>query len=190
MTATLATPTRHWLALLLTGLLLAPAPASGQTPESSDQTLVVIVRHAEKAPDPDNDPGLDGLGQRRARVLAGMLADAGISGIYATQYRRTRETAAPLAEALDLEVHVREVSRSGIREYAEALAGEILHRHGGESVLVVGHSNTVGPLVEAFTGLSVESPGESDYDNLYLVLSRAPGRGRLVQAGFPALAGD
>lgn len=174
-----------WLAAIL-----AWSPLAAEAGDAGQGTLVVIVRHAEKAAEPADDPPLSATGQRRARRLAEMLADAGITGIYATQFRRTRQTAAPLAEARSLEVRVRPVTAAGIEAHADSLAAEVLADHAGGVVLVVGHSNTVGVLVKAFSGRTVEPMAESDYERIYLVRSRSPGHGEVLAAGYPPAAPD
>ncbi len=77
--------------------------------ESQATTTMIFVRHAEKALIPVGDPGLTEAGQRRAAELARQLVDAdviaGIDAIYSTDYRRTVETAQPIADALGLPIH-------------------------------------------------------------------------------------
>jgi phosphohistidine phosphatase SixA len=91
-------------ALLLTALLAAPASLAGQSPVTTGSTTVIIVRHAEKATDDARDPSLSPAGQHRAQALASALGDAGVTALYATQYKRTRATAEPLAQRLKLAV--------------------------------------------------------------------------------------
>ena len=52
------------------------------------------------------DVELTKLGRDQARIAARRLADAPITGIYASPLRRARETAQPIAEALDLPVTI------------------------------------------------------------------------------------
>jgi len=63
-------------------------------------TRLLLVRHAHPSAnwDHDVDAGLDGLGDRQARALIGALAPNGSMPIVTSPLRRTRETAAPLAE--------------------------------------------------------------------------------------------
>ncbi len=178
------------LAVAWLAAALGWSPLAAEAGDADQGTLVVLVRHAEKAAEPADDPPLSATGQHRARRLAAMLADAGITGIYATQYRRTRQTAAPLAVARSQQVRIRPVTASGIAGYAADLAAEALADHAGGAVLVVGHSNTVGALVKAFSGRTVEPLAESDYERIYVVRSHAPGRGEVIAAGYPPMAPD
>ncbi len=136
--------------------------------ESQSTTTIILVRHAEKAATPADDPPLTGAGQSRAAELARQLvaADvvAGIDAVYATPFRRTVDTARPVAEALDLEVNLYDPDDNA------AVIEQILKAHKGEIILVVGHSNTVPTLI-ADLGASKLVPeiSEAEYDNLYLV---------------------
>src|SRR5260370_22141468 len=68
-------------------------------------TTVILVRHAEKIIDPNNaDPDLSPAGEARAQELVRMFGDAGITAIYATQYKRTQQTVKPLADKLDFPI--------------------------------------------------------------------------------------
>jgi probable phosphoglycerate mutase len=70
------------------------------------------------------DVDLTPLGREQARRAARALARAPITAIYASPLKRARETAQPIAEALDLPVHV-------VDEIAERNWGELegLPRH-------------------------------------------------------------
>jgi len=133
------------------------------------QQTVFVVRHAERAdaaagssPMMASDPDLSEAGKARARSLALALKDAKITAIYTTQYKRTRQTAEPLAAALGLQLSV---------VPAADLAGLIAKVKAGGNALVVGHSNTVGEIV---AGLGVAEPvklADDEYDNLLVVFA-------------------
>lgn len=131
-------------------------------------TTVIFVRHAEKAAIPADDPGLSAAGKQRAAELARQLVDAdvvaGVDAIYATPFRRTEETAQPVATALDLPITSYEAANT------ETIMDEIVRTHKGKIILVVGHSNTVPEMIGNM-GASKKVPGidENEYDNLYVV---------------------
>ena len=82
------------------------------------------------------DPDLSEAGRARAQSLADVLKDAKITAIFATEFKRTQQTAAPLAKALGThgdDGHVEDDSRRSSRS----------SRPPTGNVLVVGHSNTV-----------------------------------------------
>src|SRR4030095_12239590 len=64
---------------------------------ASAQPVVVIVRHAEKATNGGSDPDLSSTGLARADALARILKDSGITAIFTSEFKRTQETAAPIA---------------------------------------------------------------------------------------------
>ena len=154
------------LVLLSIVLLLSPfdIEALGHPPEQDDVTTVYLVRHAEKDTIPEGDPQLSEAGEERAQRLRHVLEEAGVTAIYATQFRRTQDTVRPLADLLGLEVKIVAASES------ERLVATIQQDHQGEVVVVCGHSNTVPEIIEAL-GAGPVAPIEeaNEYDNLYVV---------------------
>ena len=136
--------------------------------ESQATTTVIFVRHAEKAAEPANDPPLSPAGERRVAELTRQLVDAdvvaGIDAVYSTPFRRTEETARPVAEALGLPVN------SYDAEDTEAIMENIVRDHKGKIILVVGHSNTLPALIGNM-GASKKVPpiADDEYDNIYIV---------------------
>ena len=136
--------------------------------ESQATTTIIFVRHAEKATSADDDPSLSDAGKERAGELTRQLVDAdvirGIDAIYATQFRRTQETAAPLADALDIPIHTYDA------EDMESVLDEIVRDYKGRIILVVGHSDTL-PTLMANLGASKRVPpiADGEYDNIYIV---------------------
>src|SRR3990170_2223791 len=109
------------LALLATSLAAAP-PAV---------TTVILVRHAEKVSLDDDSP-LSVTGVERAKELARVLSGVKVDAIYTTQYKRTKDTALPTAEALGVTPVVRNTGKT----YAIDLAKHIRDTHRGQTVLV------------------------------------------------------
>jgi len=67
---------------------------------------VFLVRHAERAEDGTPDPPISDAGEARARLLAEMLRDAGLTRIHTTDYIRTRATGRPTARAVGLDMEL------------------------------------------------------------------------------------
>jgi len=116
--------------------------------------------------------------------LAEALADAGVTAIYATPYRRTRDTAAPLARRLGLEIRETPV-QGGVDVHAREVARRVVAENPGGVVLVVGHSNTVPAIVGALTGLEVPEISEDAYGDLFVVQAPTTGQARLIRARIP-----
>ena len=145
-----------------------------------------IVRHGEKATAPANDPPLTAAGQQRALALRDSLRDKKIGLIYSTNTLRTRSTAEPLAQTIG--VAIKPYNTDTLWEVARYLTK--LHR---TNVLVVGHSNTLLPLLDQLpvTHQKKEIP-DSDYDNLFVVTVKRrflrPPLIRLQEKTYGALA--
>ena len=134
----------------------APSITSGSKPDA-----VFLVRHAEKTAEKP-DPALTEAGQARAVALADRLMGEDITDIHSSDTKRTRDTAAPLAKRLDLEVQLYDArDLPAMAEKLKAAPG----RH-----LVVGHSNTTPQLTELLGGDGGEPIVEAtEYDRLYIV---------------------
>jgi broad specificity phosphatase PhoE len=130
-------------------------------------TVVIVVRHAEKGTMPANDPPLTEPGMARARALAAALADADVQAVISTPLTRTRETARPTAEAHGVTIEY--VATGPAAEHAKAVA-EMVRKHGGKTVLVVGHSNTVAPIIAALGGPKMPDLCDSQYASLFMLV--------------------
>ena len=145
-------------------------------------TTIILVRHAEKAPEGGDMP-ISEAGIARAKELARVLGGARIDAIYVTQYRRTRETVAPLAEALKLTPKVLETGK----EYAAGVVRTIRENHAGQTVLVAGHSNTT---VDVLRELGMKDPPfipEPQFDDLFVctLIEGAPANCVALRYGAP-----
>ncbi|WP_018571754.1 histidine phosphatase family protein [Streptomyces sp. PsTaAH-124] len=119
---------------------------------------LLLVRHGET---PSNvaslldtaapGPGLTALGTRQAAALSEALADEDIEALYASTLVRTQLTAAPLAAARGLGVHIRD----GIRELA---AGD-LEREPGDTQRGRLYLRTVLAWADGERALRMPGPG-------------------------------
>jgi broad specificity phosphatase PhoE len=162
------------VALAVAAVLAVPSRADAQR-------LVLLVRHAERAdggmPPPGMttpaDPDLSAEGKARADRLATMLADAGITRIIVTEYRRTVQTAEPIAKRLGL-------TPERVMAADTAAVAARLKTYTDDIVLVVGHSNSTPALIEALGGPKV-SIAETDYGSLFVFV---PATGALSRLRF------
>ena len=139
------------------------------------ESIVVIVRHAEKASGESDDPSLSEAGRARAETLLRILRDSEISAIFTTEFKRTKETAAPIANTLKITPTV--VPAKEIATLVDKLRG----LHG--NALVVAHGNTIPGLIKA---LGIDAPvniPENDYDHFFIVaVGNQP---RLLRLRYP-----
>ena len=151
--------------------------------ERAPATLVVVMRHAEKAPDQGPDPVLSAEGLLRSQRLAAMASDAGQLGfdhIYVTEWQRTQATAAALVQA-----HGGVVTRSPSAD-PQSLARSILASDRGRRVLVVAHSDTVGSIVHALAPeVSVPEMADDEYGTTYVVALPSTGRASVLKLRLP-----
>ena len=131
----------------------------------SQAATFYVLRHAEKADDGSKDPVLTTQGQQRATNLAGMLANAGIEKIYASDYQRTQLTARPLAHLLGLEVT--SYDPGDLPGLKERLLKEDVN------AMIVGHSNTTPMLAHLLSGQPVTNLDEANYDFVFQVIHQA-----------------
>jgi phosphohistidine phosphatase SixA len=168
------------LAAILIGSV-SPAAIERQEAAASDQPATVfLLRHAEKAESTTNerDPSLSEAGRQRARALARLLGKAKVTHLFSSEFVRTNETLAPLAEAAGLEVQVIP-ARDG-----EDQVRALVALPPGSIAVVCGHSNTIPALVAALGGTIdalVDHPtygpmlGDDEYDRLFVVIRPVAG---------------
>lgn len=156
----------------LTAFALLSTELTAQS--AASPTVVIIVRHADKAAQPANDPPLTAIGVERAQALAIALADARIDVVIHTPTVRTRETARPTAEKFGVTPEI--LPLGPMAAHAATLA-EMVRKHPGKTILVVGHSNTIMPYVAALGGPARANLCDHEYDGLFtLVLDGAEAR--------------
>src|SRR3546814_5873078 len=121
------------LRLLILACALALA-ACAAIPVFSPVATYVVLRHAEKVDDASRDPSLTDAGRARAHALAELLRSRDVVAVYATDFRRTRDTAVPTAA-----VHVLSIISYDPEAPAEAVAQRLLPPHSTGTFLVVVH---------------------------------------------------
>jgi broad specificity phosphatase PhoE len=143
----------------------ATGPNLGGSTQIISARHVFLVRHTEREWEGE-DPPLTVVGEARAQALAATLRDSGITAIITTQWRRVRDTAAPLAKLLKLTPEVVPVYEGKARENIQAVA-DAVRRHKDETVLVVGHITVTG-VIAALGGPSLPTICETVFSDLFL----------------------
>jgi len=149
-------------ALIVFALLeLRQSPATAQNAKPDKSSTVYIVRHAEKADDGTDNPPLRPEGVTRANMLAAMLADKSIVAIITSTFKRTVQTADPLAKKLGKQATVTKISS------VDSVVSKVRAAKG--NVLVVHHSNTVPGIIAKFGGPEIPTICDSVYDRLFVL---------------------
>ena len=147
----------------------------GAKPAEPD-AVYYLVRHAEKTAE-TSDPALTIEGKQRAQDLTERLKTVPVTMVYSSDYKRTRDTAAPIAAAKGLEVELYDPRD------LEGLAKTLLSEKG--HILVVGHSNTTPQLSALLGGPEGEPIVEAtEYNRLYVLEKTHKGiSGRIEKYG-------
>lgn len=128
--------------------------------------LIILVRHGEKAvreSDENPDPELSEAGKQRAERFKKVIGEYRPGAFYSTDYRRTRDTIAPLAQKRHKEIKIYDPKDP------QALIDEIM-KSKTKRFVIAGHSNTIPGLAnligekELFRNLN-----ESEFGAIYLI---------------------
>jgi len=133
--------------LLLAFACFFAAPALAKEPP------IYVTRHYD-TPAGERDPDLLPQGNARADKLAKWFRGKKLKAIYVSDFKRTRQTAAPLATARRIAVETYD-PRDTPTIVARARAAKA-------PVLIVGHSNTVPDIVQQLGG---ERPAELKHED-------------------------
>ncbi|NIG53620.1 histidine phosphatase family protein [Chitinophaga sp. Cy-1792] len=162
---------RPILLFSLIGLMMAcqpKAPEKQVIPVSDDTTFltgtVYLVRHAERYEGYDST--LTPEGRIRAGKLYQELKDSGINKIYITRFRRSIETADSfrILGKVDTVFYLADTT-------GESLIYEITrHEDWGKHLLVIGHANTIVPIIKAFGAKSpVTTIPDKDFEHMFVI---------------------
>ena len=158
-------------------LLLATGVAGAQA------STVILVRHAEKAAKPVDDPPLTNEGERRAKDLVTTLADARVSMVISTQFVRSLATAKPIADAAR-QTTIVVPATADPKAHAAAVAEKVRAAPAGGTVVVVGHSNTVPLIIEALGGPKMQDLCDAEYANLFVLEMAPAGAPKLIRSRY------
>ena len=162
-------------------LLLALCLASCSSPRQGS-TIVLIVRHAEKASEADDSP-LTEVGEKRAQALIHVVENAGVTAIYTSQFKRSHDTAKPLSDRFGIAMTELPVNLQNPGDYGKRLAKDILEKRAGQTVVVIGHGNTIAATIEGLTGRAAPI-GDIAYGDLFSVTVSPSGEAKVIKAQY------
>jgi len=175
---------RRAFSLAAAGLALSFAAGAPLAAQSSGPTLVVLVRHGEKAAEPAGDPPLSAAGQARAEALLDALAHNPPIAIFVSPTKRTHETAQFVAGKFGVKPTAISLAGGGAAHVA-AVAAAVLKQRG--VVLVVGHSNTIPAIVKALGGPALPDLCDASYATMFVLQPGTDGKpATLVRAHYGA----
>ena len=131
---------------------------------TSNVTTYYLIRHAEKDRSDVNNqnPKLTETGLKRAEHWARIFKDIPLDAIYSTDYKRTQETAEPIASAKDLPVTSYDLNTINLEAFYKLTKGK--------TVLIVGHSNTTPFFANTLIGKKTyEAMDDNNNGGLYIV---------------------
>ena len=140
-------------------------------PVAEDVATYVVVRHAEKASDDPRDPSLSELGRKRVERLVDRLHYDALVAVYATGYRRSRQTGEPIAQD-----HGLPLSSYDAAQPAAEFAALLRRQHPAGTVLIVAHSDTMAPIAQALCGCAIAPTSDSEYGRRIAVTVLPDGR--------------
>lgn len=130
--------------------------------ESTEPTTWIIIRHAERNGKLDE---LTELGRQRADQIRQLGAVLKVQAIYTTNFQRTRDTIQPLADALQITPVV-------YQDINDAWVDKVRNQHPGQTVLIVGHSNTAGLLAGKLAGQPGRMLAEDEFNAMFIVKTK------------------
>jgi len=151
-------------------------------PVETAAKVVFLLRHAEKISEVERDPDLSLQGVERAERLARLLAEAGVTHLFSSEFRRTQKTLEPLARSTSKAITI--ISARGLDQQVQALRD----LPAGSIAVVCGHSNTLPRLVRELGGnpsrVEASADGESlpqdEYQRLYMMVLENPPEARPI----------
>ena len=105
----------------------------------AQEKTIILVRHGEKADATSQDPDLSAEGKQRAERLVKRIGKFRPGAFYSTNYKRTRDTVAPLAAKRKKQVQTYDARQP------QQLVDSIMKSE-TKRFVVAGHSNTIPGL--------------------------------------------
>lgn len=135
----------------------------GQTIPENSITKIIVIRHAEKSDDGTSDPSLSPAGLKRSEKLANYFNDTKIDQLFATPYKRTKETLSVLAAIKKLDIITYNPSD-------KIFFSEFLAKEKGKTSVIAGHSNTAPMIVNAFIKADTyQQLADSEYGKMWIL---------------------
>lgn len=132
---------------------------------NSNDTIVYIVRHAEKdLVDTTDNPPLIQAGIDRSKALVKEMNAIEIDGVFSTYYDRNLNTVSPLAKERGLFI-------TNYEWYGYQSMLDDIKNNSGKVYLICGHGDNILPMIEYLGGeRPMEFLEKQEYDKLFKVI--------------------
>src|SRR3954468_9456875 len=128
--------------------------------------IVFALRHADRTPEPQDE--LKPKGVARAKLLARMLAESGVSTAFCSSAKRTQLTVQPLKDLLLERLTIVKVSTASATHVQDIVDG-LMALPDDAVAMVVGHSDTVPEVIKKLTGKAVDEIKAGEFDKLFVL---------------------
>ena len=160
--------------ILLLGFLVGFIGSKGHG-QPATITTVILIRHAER----DNFFILTPQGHKRAKALVDAVSDMGITAIYSPNLERNLDTVTPLANHLGIDITLTpRISKPMV----DKIVREILNKHTGEVVLLVGNGS--GNLRSLHHRLGGTGEGPYQYGEMYIYTIPEQGPVKVIRSRY------
>lgn len=128
----------------------------------SEATQIYILRHTEKADDVSEDPELSPLGIKHAKYWKKVLQHIEFNQVLTTDFRRNIQTAKLLSAESSVNPELYYPMSFDVLKFIRQIQGQ--------TVLIIGHSNTIPDMVNRLIGESKYPPmSHNNYDLLFTI---------------------
>jgi 2,3-bisphosphoglycerate-dependent phosphoglycerate mutase len=129
---------------------------------AAQEKTILLVRHAEKV-DSSADPDLSPEGKQRAERLVKRIGKFRPGAFYSTNFKRTRDTLAPLAARRKKEIQTYDARQP------QSLIDQIMKGE-AKRVVVSGHSNTIPGLANMIAKKELfKNLDDSEYSVIWVI---------------------
>lgn len=147
--------------------------------QNTNETIIFLVRHAEKSNESSDNPSLSEKGKLQAEALANTLSDVGVKVIYSTDTKRTKGTAEPLAKKLALSINTYEAKDKNFRT-------DIFKKHAGKKILIISHSGNLPDYLNYFSKSQNYKPSDN-YGELYVIVAKNKKKATILKLYYTGL---
>jgi phosphohistidine phosphatase SixA len=146
--------------------------------------IVFLLRHADRSDANDN---INEDGVRRAKLLARMLSESDVSVAFRSDTNRAAKTVEPLKAKLGGALQITAIEKNDSEPgdaHAKRVADAVRALPANATVVVVGHSETLGPTIKRLDGGMIEKIQPAEFDKLFVLFIAPSGAATLLKLRY------